>query len=89
EKVGQHSRHLEEITEAITQGMNDMAQGANQIVGTVTRVIEISSENKTGINALFTAVSKFKVEASTKNVNNRSIFKKTPEYDAVKQGEKM
>ncbi|MHC6201622.1 methyl-accepting chemotaxis protein [Breznakiellaceae bacterium SP9] len=60
-KVGQHSRHLEEITEAITQGMNEMSQGANQIVGTVTRVIEISSENKTGINALFGAVSKFKV----------------------------
>ena len=62
EKVSRHSHHLEQITESITQGMDEISSGADQIVGSVTRVIEISDENKTGIGALFGAVSQFKVE---------------------------
>jgi hypothetical protein len=42
--------------------MDEMSTGANQIVGAVMRVLEISDETKAGINELFGAVSQFKVE---------------------------
>jgi methyl-accepting chemotaxis protein len=55
-------RNLEMATQEITNGMNEMATGADQINVAVTRVNEISGQNKTSIDVLVQEVSKFKVE---------------------------
>jgi methyl-accepting chemotaxis protein len=55
-------KNLEMATQEITSGMNEMASGADQINVAVTRVNEISGENKTSIDVLVQEVSKFKVE---------------------------
>jgi methyl-accepting chemotaxis protein len=49
-------------TQDITNGMNEMAAGADQINVAVNRVNAISGENKESINILVAEVSKFKVE---------------------------
>jgi methyl-accepting chemotaxis protein len=56
------SKNLEMATTEITNGMNEMAAGANQINVAVTRVNTISGQNKDNINVLVNEVSKFKVE---------------------------
>jgi methyl-accepting chemotaxis protein len=55
-------KNLEMVTQEITNGMNEMATGADQINIAVTRVNEISGQNKTSIDVLVQEVSKFKVE---------------------------
>jgi methyl-accepting chemotaxis protein len=49
-------------TQEITNGMNEMATGADQINVAVNRVNEISSQNKESIDILVKEVSRFKVE---------------------------
>jgi methyl-accepting chemotaxis protein len=49
-------------TQEITNGMNEMATGADQINVAVTRVNEISGNNKDNIDVLVREVSRFKVE---------------------------
>jgi methyl-accepting chemotaxis protein len=49
-------------TQEITNGMNEMAIGANEINTAVTCVNEISGQNKESIDALVEEVSRFKVE---------------------------
>jgi methyl-accepting chemotaxis protein len=49
-------------TQEITNGMNEMATGADQINVAVTRVNEISGNNKESIDVLVKEVSRFKVE---------------------------
>jgi methyl-accepting chemotaxis protein len=61
-QVIQESRNLEMATQEITNGMNEMATGADQINVAVTRVNEISGQNKENIDILVREVSKFKVE---------------------------
>jgi methyl-accepting chemotaxis protein len=61
-QVIQESKNLEMTTEEITNGMNEMATGADQINVAVTRVNGISGENKESIDVLVGEVSKFKVE---------------------------
>jgi methyl-accepting chemotaxis protein len=61
EAIGQ-SKTLETISQEISQGMNEMATGADQINTAVNRVSEISGENKDNIEALIGEVAKFKVE---------------------------
>jgi methyl-accepting chemotaxis protein len=56
------SKRLEHITEEISQGMQEMAAGADQINTAVARVNDISIENKRQIEALMGEVSHFKVE---------------------------
>jgi methyl-accepting chemotaxis protein len=55
-------RNLEMATAEITNGMNEMANGADQINVAVHRVNEISGENKENIDILVKEVSRFKVE---------------------------
>jgi methyl-accepting chemotaxis protein len=55
-------RNLDMATQEITNGMNEMATGAEQINVAVTKVNEISSQNKENIDVLVKEVSKFKVE---------------------------
>jgi methyl-accepting chemotaxis protein len=55
-------KNLEMVTQEITNGMNEMATGADQINVAVTRVNEISGNNKESINVLVKEVSRFKVE---------------------------
>ncbi|MDR2786671.1 MAG: methyl-accepting chemotaxis protein, partial [Treponema sp.] len=55
-------KNLEMATQEITNGMNEMATGADQINVAVTRVNEISGQNKENINVLVREVSRFKVE---------------------------
>jgi methyl-accepting chemotaxis protein len=61
-QVIQESKNLELATQEITNGMNEMASGADQINVAVTRVNEISGQNKESIDILVKEVSKFKVE---------------------------
>jgi methyl-accepting chemotaxis protein len=55
-------KNLEMVTQEITNGMNEMATGADQINVAVTRVNTISGENKESIDVLVREVSRFKVE---------------------------
>jgi methyl-accepting chemotaxis protein len=61
-QVIQESRNLELVTQEIADGMNEMAAGADQINVAVSRVNEISGENKENIDVLVKEVSRFKVE---------------------------
>jgi methyl-accepting chemotaxis protein len=61
-QVIQESQNLERTTQEITNGMSEMATGANQINDAVSRVNEISVQNKENIDVLVMEVSKFKVE---------------------------
>jgi methyl-accepting chemotaxis protein len=56
------SRTLESITREITNGMNEMAAGADQINAAVNQVSEISSRNKNDIDELIREVDRFKTE---------------------------
>jgi methyl-accepting chemotaxis protein len=55
-------KNLELVTLEITNGMNEMAIGAEHINIAVNRVNEISGQNKENINVLVREVSRFKVE---------------------------
>jgi methyl-accepting chemotaxis protein len=55
-------KNLEMVTQEITNGMNEMATGADQINVAVNRVNEISGQNKDNIDVLVKEVSRFKVE---------------------------
>jgi methyl-accepting chemotaxis protein len=55
-------KNLEMATQEITNGMNEMAIGADEINVAVTRVNEISGQNKESIDVLVKEVSRFKVE---------------------------
>jgi methyl-accepting chemotaxis protein len=55
-------KNLEMATQEITNGMNEMATGADQINVAVTRVNEISGNNKDSIDILVKEVGRFKVE---------------------------
>ena len=61
-EVIQESRNLERVTLEITNGMNEMADGAEQINTAVEKVNGISKTNKECITSLSAEVSKFKVE---------------------------
>jgi methyl-accepting chemotaxis protein len=61
-EVIQESKNLEMVTQAITDGMNEMATGADQINVAVNRVNTISGQNKDNIDILVKEVSRFKVE---------------------------
>ncbi|MHC6201854.1 methyl-accepting chemotaxis protein [Breznakiellaceae bacterium SP9] len=63
EKVMQRSRHLEQLTQSITQSMDEMSAGASQIDTAVVRVSEISGENERNITVLSGEVAKFKVDS--------------------------
>jgi methyl-accepting chemotaxis protein len=53
---------LEQVTQEITGGMNEMASGADQINVAVHEVNELSVKNKQSIDKLVAEVSRFKVE---------------------------
>ncbi|MDR1412180.1 MAG: methyl-accepting chemotaxis protein [Spirochaetaceae bacterium] len=55
-------KNLEMATQEITNGMNEMAAGADQINVAVSRVNDISGQNKENIDILVKEVSRFKVE---------------------------
>ncbi|MDR1325353.1 MAG: methyl-accepting chemotaxis protein, partial [Treponema sp.] len=61
-EVIQESKVLEHITSEIGNGMQEMASGAEQIDTAISRVNDISEENKRQIEQLMTEVSRFKVE---------------------------
>ena len=61
-QVIRESKNLETATQEITSGMNEMATGAEQINVAVTRVNDISGQNKENIDVLVQEVAKFKVE---------------------------
>jgi len=50
------------VTQEITSGMNEMANGADQINIAVHQVNDISGKNREGIDSLIREVSRFKVE---------------------------
>ncbi|GHU49495.1 hypothetical protein FACS1894200_08200 [Spirochaetia bacterium] len=61
EKVMQRSQDLEQLTNVITQVMERISVGTNQVNGAVTQVNAISNENKQSIDTLMQEVAKFKI----------------------------
>ena len=62
QEVIRESANLETMTREFSGGMNDMADGAEQINQAVLRVNEISGKNRQSINTLTAEITKFKVE---------------------------
>jgi methyl-accepting chemotaxis protein len=60
-EVINESRNLENVTQEITGGINEMASGAQQINTAVNKVNEISAKNRENIDILVREVSMFKV----------------------------
>jgi methyl-accepting chemotaxis protein len=56
------SQNLEKATQEITSGMNEMANGADEINIAVHAVNNLSSKTREGIDILAREVSKFKIE---------------------------
>jgi methyl-accepting chemotaxis protein len=61
QQVISESRNLENVTQEISDAVNEMAAGSDQITSSVAEVHTLSGENKDGIDALVAEVSKFKV----------------------------
>jgi methyl-accepting chemotaxis protein len=61
-QIIQESKNLELVTQEITDRMNKMSLGADEINVSVGRVNTVSEANKQSINTLVEEVSKFKVE---------------------------
>jgi methyl-accepting chemotaxis protein len=61
-QVLNQSKELKQITADVAGSMDDMTQGVEEISKTITRVQEITEENKENINALSTDTLRFKVE---------------------------
>jgi len=61
-EVIHESKNLEQVTANITNGISEMASGAEQINTAVIQVREISVKNKDSIDTLVQAVSRFKIE---------------------------
>jgi methyl-accepting chemotaxis protein len=61
-EVISEGKNLEMATQEITNGMNEMASGADQINIAVNEVNTISEQNKDNIDILVKEVSKFKVD---------------------------
>jgi methyl-accepting chemotaxis protein len=56
------SRNLGVATEDITKGINEMASGADHINSAITRVNELSRQNRDNIDVLVRELSRFKVD---------------------------
>ncbi|MDR0323132.1 MAG: methyl-accepting chemotaxis protein [Treponema sp.] len=56
------SRNLEQTTVEISNGMDEMARGAEEVNVAVSHINDISKKNKMHIDVLFAEVSKFKVD---------------------------
>ncbi|MDR2633647.1 MAG: methyl-accepting chemotaxis protein [Treponema sp.] len=56
------SKHLEGVTYEISEGMNEMVQGADNVNLAVHKVNELSVHNKDSITVLVKEVSKFKID---------------------------
>jgi methyl-accepting chemotaxis protein len=61
QEVLRQSANLEGLTQGIDRRILEISLGSEQIGGTVTRINEISEENKININTLVEEVAKFKV----------------------------
>jgi methyl-accepting chemotaxis protein len=55
-------KNLEMATQEISNGMNEMATGADEINDAINQINTISGANKENIEMLVREVSKFKVE---------------------------
>jgi methyl-accepting chemotaxis protein len=53
---------VEAVTQEISNGMNEMSTGADQINIAINRVNEISGTNKNDIDRLIREVDKFRIE---------------------------
>jgi methyl-accepting chemotaxis protein len=60
EVIGE-GKNLEALTADLTYGMNEIAEGMNQINTAVTRIQEISQENKQNIEVLVREITRFKI----------------------------
>ncbi|GHV96464.1 methyl-accepting chemotaxis protein [Spirochaetia bacterium] len=61
-EVMNQSGNLKRITGEVAGGMDEMTESADQINSTVTRVKEITQENKQNIGALSAEIARFKVD---------------------------
>ncbi|MDR3334449.1 MAG: methyl-accepting chemotaxis protein, partial [Treponema sp.] len=60
EVIGE-GKNLEALTADLTYGMNEIAEGMKQINTAVTRIQEISQENKQSIEVLVREITRFKI----------------------------
>ena len=61
EKVAKEMRELQNLTRIITESMNEMATGVEQVNNAVQEVNTISIKNKESIEVLSEVVGKFKI----------------------------
>jgi methyl-accepting chemotaxis protein len=61
-KIISESRNLGILTDEVSNGVNEMSKGADQVNIAVDRVSNLSSDNKDHIDTLVTELSKFKVD---------------------------
>ena len=60
EVIGE-TKNLENVTREITDSMNEMASGADQINSAVNHVNDITGNNKATINTLVAEVGRFQI----------------------------
>ncbi|HNZ27891.1 MAG TPA: methyl-accepting chemotaxis protein, partial [Spirochaetota bacterium] len=60
DQVALEMHRLDDLTRAITDSMNEMASGAEQVNQAVQEVNEITRRNKEGIDRLSREIGKFK-----------------------------
>jgi len=60
-EVIQESKNLEKVTQEITNGINEMAAGAEQVNKAVNTVNDLTGRTKENISSLVKSVSGFKV----------------------------
>ncbi|MCL2791906.1 MAG: methyl-accepting chemotaxis protein, partial [Spirochaetaceae bacterium] len=61
QEVIHESVNLEKVTQEISSGMNEMANGADEINVAVNHVNEVTVKNREAIETLIKEVSRFKV----------------------------
>ncbi|MCL2793659.1 MAG: methyl-accepting chemotaxis protein, partial [Spirochaetaceae bacterium] len=61
QEVIHESVNLEKVTQEISSGMNEMANGADEINVAVNHVNEITAKNREAVDTLIKEVSRFKV----------------------------
>jgi methyl-accepting chemotaxis protein len=60
-EVINESKNLEMATQEITNGMNEMVTGADQVNIAIHNINDMTNKNREGINTLMREVSRFKV----------------------------
>jgi methyl-accepting chemotaxis protein len=61
-EIIKESRNLERVTSEVSDAINEMSGGTEEVNRAVNRVSDLSVDNKQHINTLVNEISKFKVD---------------------------